>query len=463
MSVTSPSSILKAGKREKNMQENKNNQDKKWESEIQELPKFDFMKEQIKERPLNKKKLLRRTVLTVSMAMLFGLVACLTVLVLEPVFSNWIYPEEKAENIVIPAETEEILPEDMVLDDEELKEEEDVELVLEMVPEKKEDELETYQKIYMRLQKLTGEVSRSLVTVKGVSSDTDWFDNMYESGGQSVGVIVAENGKEYLILTESEKLKTVEQITVTFCDDTQVAAQIKMTDPISGLAVLAVEQDAMGASTLEKIEIGNLGSSNHASLKGSPVIALGSPLGVSRSVVYGAVTSNGNQLHMPDSKYRLITTDMYGSSKASGVLINLQGQIIGIINQDYNDSELKNMISAIGISELKKPIERLSNGNSRAYLGIYGMDVTREANEELQVPYGAYVTEIAMDSPAMQAGIQSGDVIVSLNGRIVGNYGEYIAALNGSTPESTVNISIMRKNQEEYKSMSFVVTLGELK
>ena len=58
--MTSPSSILKAGKREKNMQENKNNQDKKWESEIQELPKFDFMKEQIKERPLNKKKLLRK-------------------------------------------------------------------------------------------------------------------------------------------------------------------------------------------------------------------------------------------------------------------------------------------------------------------------------------------------------------------------------------------------------------------
>lgn len=451
------------------MQEYKDTEEQKNGSEIQELPKFDFMKEQIKERPLNKKKLLRRTVLTAFMAAVFGLVACLTVLVLEPVFSNWLYPEEQPESIVIPSETEEILPEDMVLDDEELvreelerEEEERAELLLEMVPEKKEDELETYRRSYQRLKELATEASRALVTVTGVSSDTDWFDNMYESSGQTAGVIIAENGKEYLILTEAEPLQTVEEINVTFCDNAQLPAQIKMKDPILGLAVLAVDQDLIEASTLEAIKIGNLGSSNHAALTGSPVIALGSPMGVGSSVIYGMVTSSGNQLHIPDSKYELMTTDMYGSAEATGVLVNLQGQIIGIIDQSYNDAGLKNMISAIGISELKKPIERLSNGKSRAYLGIYGTDVTKEANESLQVPYGAYITKTEMDSPAMQAGIQSGDVIVSLNGRIVGNYGEYIAALNSSTPDSTVNVTIMRKNQEEYKSMNFMVTLGEL-
>ena len=82
-----------------------------------EQPRFDFMKEQIKERPLNKKKLLRRTVMTASMAVVFGLVACLTVLVLEPVFNNWLYPEKTGENITFSPETEEMLPEDMALDD----------------------------------------------------------------------------------------------------------------------------------------------------------------------------------------------------------------------------------------------------------------------------------------------------------------------------------------------------------
>ena len=54
----------------------------------------DFMIEKIKERPLNKKKLLRRTLTTASMAVMFGLIACFTFLLLEPVFSNWLHPEE---------------------------------------------------------------------------------------------------------------------------------------------------------------------------------------------------------------------------------------------------------------------------------------------------------------------------------------------------------------------------------
>ena len=183
------------------------------EPEKQELPRFDFMKEQIKERPLNKRKLLRRTVITVSMAVLFGLVACLTVLVLEPLFNNWLYPEAPAENITFPPDSEEMLPEDMALDDAELEQE-----TAEPPPEQKEvvDELEVYRKTYSRLQKLATEVSRSLVMVTGVTEDRDWFDNMYESKGQTTGVIVANNGREYLILAAAEPVQTVQTITVTF-------------------------------------------------------------------------------------------------------------------------------------------------------------------------------------------------------------------------------------------------------
>ena len=431
------------------------------EPEKQELPKFDFMKEQIKERPLNKRKLLRRTAITVSMAVLFGLVACLTVLVLEPVFNNWLYPEAPAENITFPPEGEEMLPEDMALDDEELEQES-----TEMQPPKQKeavDELEVYSRTYSRLQKLATEVSRSLVTVTGVTADRDWFDNMYESKGQTTGVIVANNGREYLVLAAAEPIQTVQTITVTFYDDSQAQAQVKMTDPISGLAILAIENKAVEDSTRDQIETAALGSSNYASLPGSPVIALGSPAGSSGSVIYGMATSSGNMLDTVDSGYKLITTDICGHREATGVLINLSGQIIGVIDQRYNDPEMENMISALGISELKDTIERMSNGNSQAYMGIHGIDVKKEANEELQVPFGAYVTEIEMDSPAMQAGIQSGDVIISLNGRTVEDFETYIRALSDSTPGSTVNVTLMRMNQEEYTSMSIQVSLGELR
>ena len=65
------------------------------QKEQNDVSEKNFMIEKIKERPVNKKKLLRRTLITVSMAVIFGLVACFTFLVLEPVISNWLYPEEE--------------------------------------------------------------------------------------------------------------------------------------------------------------------------------------------------------------------------------------------------------------------------------------------------------------------------------------------------------------------------------
>ena len=76
--------------------------------------KFEFITEKVKERPINKKKLIRKTMLTVSMAAIFGLIACLTFALLEPVISNWLHPQEPVEKIEIPLASEEILPEDML-------------------------------------------------------------------------------------------------------------------------------------------------------------------------------------------------------------------------------------------------------------------------------------------------------------------------------------------------------------
>ena len=258
-----------------------------------EQPRFDFMKEQIKERPLNKKKLLRRTVMTASMAVVFGLVACLTVLVLEPVFNNWLYPEKTGENITFSPETEEMLPEDMALDDKELEQEQGSEEIQRPVSmqEKKIDELEIYEETYKRLQDLAKDVSRCMVTVTGVTSDMDWFDNPYVSSGQTAGIIIANNSKEYLVLADAAPLAGVETIHVTFCDNSQVEAQMKMSDSTTGLAVLAVDSKEIGQPILDKIETAVLGSSNDTALTGSPVIALGSPMGISGSLMYGIATS----------------------------------------------------------------------------------------------------------------------------------------------------------------------------
>ena len=74
----------------------------------------DFMVEKIKERPINRKKLIRKTVVTVTMAVIFGLVACTTILLLEPVISDYLYPEQEPEEITFLEDENEMKPEDML-------------------------------------------------------------------------------------------------------------------------------------------------------------------------------------------------------------------------------------------------------------------------------------------------------------------------------------------------------------
>ncbi len=75
---------------------------------------FEFLQEKIKERPINKKKLFRRMVITASLAVLFGVLACLSFLLLEPILNNWLYPEEQPEIVTFPQEKDEMRPEDML-------------------------------------------------------------------------------------------------------------------------------------------------------------------------------------------------------------------------------------------------------------------------------------------------------------------------------------------------------------
>lgn len=85
-------------------------------SDLKQNNQNDFISEKIKVKPVNKKKLIRRTIITISMAIIFGLVACVTFLVLEPVISNWLYSEEELQTQIVrfPEDKEEMSPEEML-------------------------------------------------------------------------------------------------------------------------------------------------------------------------------------------------------------------------------------------------------------------------------------------------------------------------------------------------------------
>ena len=335
------------------------------QKEQNDVSEKNFMIEKIKERPVNKKKLLRRTLITVSMAVIFGLVACFTFLVLEPVISNWLYPEEEPQVVVFPEDQDEMSPEQMLAENmqqenqnsqsssvpgEVMEQEQIRELLSGIILD-----LDNYKQIYSALTQYVAEMNRSMVTVTGVSSGVDWFNNVNESKNQSSGVIIAQNGKQLLILTDYSPVKQVDDIIVTFNNGTQADASLKEKDETTGLAVIAVELDTLNEDFLKNdITIATLGSSNIKDIAGLPVVALGRPMGTNGSLGYGIITSSASESAASDTTYRILQTNIVGSQNAGGVLFNLQGQVIGVITNGKSATDMKNMVCAYGITELRK-------------------------------------------------------------------------------------------------------------
>ena len=92
---------------------------------------------------------------------------------------------------------------------------------------------------------------------------------------------------------------------------------------------------------------------------GTIAIAIGSPLGTNYSILTGNITSTTNSISTIDHNYSVFTTDIVGSSNGSGALVNVDGEIIGIVMQGYSSAGDENTLTAISISELKALIEML--------------------------------------------------------------------------------------------------------
>ena len=163
-------------------------------------------------------------------------------------------------------------------------------------------------------------------------------------------------------------------------------------------------------------------------------------------------------LEIADNYLCRITTDIYGSSDATGFLINLDGEVVGMIDMRYKDSNVPNMLCGIGISELRPIIRRLEEGKTKAYLGVSGIDVTQEISEANEIPLGVWVTRVEEDSPAMAAGIQKGDVITGVGKNDILTMAGLTIQLTQTEPGETVTLRIMRRNGGSFEEIKVSVT-----
>jgi serine protease Do len=318
--------------------------------------------------------------------------------------------------------------------------------------------LSDYQKLQDELYSIGEVVNASVVTITSVVSDTDLFHNEYDAEDQGSGVIISENEDEYLILTERKVIKNASRISVTFLDDTVCDAVLKKEDKNLGLAVLGVPKADVG---VEKT-VATIG--NSLTVRGGMIaIALGSPLGTNYSILTGNITSTNNEVSVDDHNYTIFTTDIVASQDGSGILINVDGEIVGIVMQDYSISQAENTLTAISASELQAVIDKLCLGEDIPYMGIRVSTVTSKIESAYGIPKGVYIREVAMDSPAMNAGLQSGDIITKINGEEIRTDTAFSNALLALSAGDEVSVEVERKGATDYTAIKYEVTLGVLK
>lgn len=433
------------------MQDEKNRNHKK--NTDQELSgnqeEYHFLKEVIKEKPMDKRKILWRVGGIMAGAVLFGVVAAFTFAQMLP----RIMPEEKNDKVDISEE-----PEPPSITPKPTEEQADQE---EEKAEKEPLNLEELGTVFQLAVEMAEKPEKSLVTVQGITNNVDWMNNSYENEQQISGFLAADNDKSYFVVTEYRVVENVDRILVTFADGTTVDANFQKRDQGTGLAVLKIAKEEVKQVTRAAIEVAELGNSTLIQ-RGELVMALGSPSGYSGSISCGMVTSASNTRYTLDNEYHLITTDIMGDKEGSGILISMEGKVVGVIAQSFSMTDDKGVVTALPISEIRSVIERLSNNEDTMYLGVRGQNIVSDLSQKTGIPKGIFVNAVDEDSPAMEAGLQNGDVIVKVNDTSVETMSQLRKALDRCKPEQKVTVAAMRKGAEGYVEIVFDVTVGAL-
>ena len=403
-----------------------------------------FMQEKIKQKPIYQNRTVRKCASCILSGVLFALAA----------LGVWVFALPFLDN---QAEEQEIQPIEIPEEEENTGTEEEEDSTV-YITETVSMELEDYKKMYQQLIQIGNQAEKSLVNISVLSVDTDWFDEIYTSQSTVSGVVIGDNGLELLILTGYEEVRGGESLQITFFDRTTAAGTLKNYNKNTGLAMISVNLSDISDSTKGVIQYANLGSSKTAR-NGEPVIAVGNPAGVYGSVLFGNLTSVTQTAGIYDGSYTVLTTDMAKADNSSGVLINWDGKIVGIIQNRCEVNGQENMIQAYGISDMKEEIEHLSNSQDLVYMGIIGADVTTTISEQEDIPVGVYVSEVAMDSPAMAGGIQPGDIITSMSGQQVTNLKDVRSILLKCSNGQNIQVVCQRPDKDGYQELEVTVQL----
>jgi S1-C subfamily serine protease len=271
--------------------------------------------------------------------------------------------------------------------------------------------------------------------------------------GQGSGVVI--DAAKALVLTNAHVVDSVDSVEVTLADGRQLDGTVEGIDPVTDLALVRLR----GARHLQAAPLGD----SEALEVGDWAIALGSPYGLERTVTLGIVSSlhrDINSLGFADKRLDLIQTDAaINPGNSGGPLIDAAGQVIGI-NTLVRSGPGAGLGFAIPINLAKRVAEQLASGGQvvHPYLGLQLVPLTarraRENNRDpdalLQLPErdGALVQRVLPDSPAEQAGLRRGDLVVAAGEQPVRDPGALLQRVELAEVGQPLDLTVIRGKRE---------------
>ena len=422
--------------------------------------------------------------------LIFGLVAGMMIVVMISVFlPSGLRKSEKDEtaaSAVAEAEAEETESKDTSESDTEDETVSDSEEPIEFSGEEIQvtEQTQQEQTVVTDVTRVVEQVMPCVVSIFGTYVVEDSFFGYYdyESEGGGSGIIIAESDSELLIVTNNHVVEDTKEMTVQFIDDSVAEARVKGTDPDMDLAVIAVDLDDLDPSTKKQIRVAILGNSDTLQV-GEPAIAIGNALGYGQSVTTGVISAvnrsytdedgplyGGNtEDYDPDEVKYLIQTDAaINPGNSGGALLNVNGEVIGINSSKIADYTIEGMGYAIPISTAAPIIEELMTQRTRpakkdeggAYLGVSGMEATEKMLERYDLSDGIYITQVFDDTPAEEAGIRKGDILISIDGEEVADMDELADVLSCYEEGDRVTIQMLKRSNQGYQEDEVKVVLG---
>lgn len=266
------------------------------------------------------------------------------------------------------------------------------------------------------------------------------------------GFIISSDG---YVMTNDHVVRNADEIIVRLSDRREYQAELIGGDPQSDIALLKIESD-------EDLPVVSIGESSALKV-GEWVLAIGSPFGFEHSVTAGIVSAKGRSL--PQENYvPFIQTDVaINPGNSGGPLFNLDGQVVGVNSHIFSRTGGFMGLSfaipielAVGVADQLREQGRVSRG----WLGVVIQDVTRELAESfgMDKPSGALIADVLANSPAAEAGLQAGDIIIAYNGREIRTSAALPPMVGVTGIGEEVELDIIREGDE----ITVNVTIGEL-